>query len=171
MLGISRQRVNELGRVGKIQREADGRWNADKVREALHQNLDHRQSIVTRGGNKSGGDTKPPTVKKVLEGVSGVQELQPGTIAYETYRLTKEKADRAALDRQEAEGTLVRAEEIEKYWTEAAIKIRDAVMGLTSRVCNRLPDEWRREVTSVLDDEARHVLTALSDELRNWKAG
>jgi hypothetical protein len=43
MLGISRQRVNELGRLGKIPREADGRWNPERVRVALEQNLDQRQ--------------------------------------------------------------------------------------------------------------------------------
>jgi hypothetical protein len=38
-LGISRQRVNELGRMGKIQREADGQWNLERVHAAIERNL------------------------------------------------------------------------------------------------------------------------------------
>jgi len=56
---------------------------------------------------------------------------------------------------------------VETERVETGVKYRDAVMGLTSRVCNRLPAEWRRELSAVLDDEIRRMLTALSDEIRS----
>lgn len=40
-------------------------------------------------------------------------------------------------------------------------------MGLGARVCNRLPAEWRRKVSEVLNEEARKVLVALSDSIRS----
>ena len=54
MLGISRQRVNELGRLGKIPREADGRWNPERVRVALEQNLDQRRRRPRQGPQSYG---------------------------------------------------------------------------------------------------------------------
>jgi hypothetical protein len=39
MLGISGQRVNELGRQGKLTREPNGRWNPERVRAAIGRNL------------------------------------------------------------------------------------------------------------------------------------
>ncbi len=63
-------------------------------------------------------------------------------------------------------GELVETVTVEAEWTSIAVHFRDAVLGLPARVVNRLPAEWRREVSTVVDEEARAVLTALSDQLR-----
>ncbi len=47
-LGISRQRINELGRLGKITREADGQRDLDAVTRQLGRNLDPRHCLVPK---------------------------------------------------------------------------------------------------------------------------
>jgi phage terminase Nu1 subunit (DNA packaging protein) len=102
LLGITIKRVSELGRLGKITREADGRWDLDKVTIALQQNLDYRQP--------TSGRTKPRPAELI--------EVSPrhGTQAYETWRLTREKAARAELERRELEGSLLDVKEVKTAW-------------------------------------------------------
>jgi len=79
------------------------------------------------------------------------------------------KAKLRKLQFETQERKLIPLAEVEAGWSEAGIAIRDAVMGLAPRVCNRLPAEWRAELSAVLDDEARKVLRLLSDDIRNRK--
>lgn len=79
------------------------------------------------------------------------------------------KAKLRKLQFETQERKLISLAEVEAGWSEAGIAIRDAVMGLAPRVCNRLPAEWRAELSVVLDDEARKVLRLLSDDIRNRK--
>ncbi len=57
-LVISRQRVNKLGRLGKIQREPDGKWDVTKVQAALRRNRDSRSPIKSLGEWPSEGKTR-----------------------------------------------------------------------------------------------------------------
>jgi hypothetical protein len=178
-LSISRQRVNELGRLGKITREPDGRWDPAKVAAALGRNLDGRQASPARervvemrtpdravaAPHKvgAGGGRKPKGEQTVGDDATP----KKGTLLYEQWRHTQEKANREALERRKLEGELVESAAVESAWSEFGVKFRDAVMGLPSVVCNRLPEEWRREVSRVIDEEARKVLAALSDEIQS----
>ena len=91
----------------------------------------------------------------------------PGTISHA--QLVKETAAARikGLEAQRLEGKLIDRATVRAEWIEIATNIRDGVMGLKMSVCNRLPAEWRREVTTVVDEEARKVLAALSDEIRS----
>jgi len=74
---------------------------------------------------------------------------------------------KATLEAKRLSGELVSAAEVEMAWAEAGVSIRDAVLGLGARVANRLPAEWRAELTAVIDDEVRKVLRLLSDAIRD----
>lgn len=60
ILGISRQRVNELARKGKITREQDGNFNLVKVNAALRKNLDAHQAIRSLGQTKQASSADIP---------------------------------------------------------------------------------------------------------------
>lgn len=159
-LGISHTILNRHKRAGKFTEEPDGGYDVDKVREQLHDNVDPVQSRsihVVR-------EAAPATQDEL--GFVPDPEPKKGTLNYEQWRLTKEKADAAELERERQEGKLMPVEEAEAVRVEMTVKFRDAVMGLRSQVLNRLPAEWRREVSVVVDEEARKILTALNHEFR-----
>ncbi len=68
ILGISRQRVNELGRLQKISREADGQWDLDKVRAQLGHTIDPQQTSRIRA----------PRTRTSGEFESNAMQMPPG---------------------------------------------------------------------------------------------
>jgi phage terminase Nu1 subunit (DNA packaging protein) len=80
-------------------------------------------------------------------------------------RHEKAKADRAELDLAVQQGKLLDAEEITSSWAALGTLVRDVVMSIPSRVVNRLPDEWRRQVSLIVTEETRRALSAISHEL------
>ena len=164
-LGISRQRVNELGRKGKIHREADGNWDPAKVAAALGRNLDLHHVSPARDGQRPA----PPVSPEPPSGDFRQPRLGAGTFADAQLQHERAKAVKATLEAKRLSGELVPAAEAEAAWAAAGIMIRDAVMGLGARVTNRLPAEWRAELHTVLDDEVRKLLRLISDAIRNRK--
>ncbi len=71
------------------------------------------------------------------------------------------------LELQERQSELVRVADVTATWADISTKVRDAVMRIPSRLVNRLPDEIRRQVHTIANDEVRRVLTSLSDEIRS----
>lgn len=136
-LGVTKQRISVLERRGTIQRETDGQWDVEKVRAALAANLDARQN--------SANPDQPPT-------------LQKGTIAYETYRLTRERADRAALERAEIEGSLLKVDEVRKAWDGMIAAARTKLLAIGDEICEKLAAETNsircREMVNVKVKEA-----------------
>jgi hypothetical protein len=99
MLGLSLARVYTLGRLGKIQPEAPNSWDVDKVAAALGRDLD--RSIIH---TESPSDDHVPVSPR------------QGSQAYESWRLTREKAARAELERQKLEGSLLDVREVRTAW-------------------------------------------------------
>jgi hypothetical protein len=165
-LGISRQRVNELGRLGKIHREKDGNWDAAKVSVALGRNLDTRQAAPSRGEemprNKGG---RPRQVRPPQQPTHPRQES--GSMADAQLLKTRAQAAQEAMLAKKMEGSLIERAAVESQWSDIAVRLRNAVMGLPAKIVNRLPAEWRRDVLIAAQDEARRVLAALSDEIRS----
>lgn len=77
------------------------------------------------------------------------------------------KGKRQRLRFEQEAGKLIDAGEAEAKWAEAGVKIRDAVLGIPTRMVNRLPVEIRRQVLAVAEEETRAVLTALADEFES----
>jgi hypothetical protein len=158
--GISKVAAYKRVKTGKVKADENGLIDVEEAATQWDQNRDRIQ-----GAKNPGGMTKRPdapaaaTHREQPEDKSSFSEAQR---AREWLRVKKEK-----LAVEIAEGKLVSALDAERAWADAGVKIRDAVMGLPARVCNRLPDEWRREVANVLSDEARKILSALSDEIRS----
>jgi hypothetical protein len=97
-------------------------------------------------------------------GVSGLPTVAESRQAAEAF-----KARLAKLEVERQEGKLVVAADVERAWSGIGVQIRDAVMALKSRICNRVPSEWRRELAAVINEEARAILTGLSGKVRGRK--
>ncbi len=147
ILGISRQRVNELGRQGKIAREPDGKWNPAKVAAALGKNLDGRQASPARDrAEKPAHDVGQHKGQPDSQEQSDGPEPPKGTLLYEQWRLTREKADRERQVRlKDAGELLVRSE------------VRSAVAAMVNSACNRL---------ATISDELCDKVAATSDPVR-----
>lgn len=121
------------------------------------------------------GSTDPHQVKvqQIAPAEDGARRVAPaaeGTKAYEEYLLTRAKRIAAEVEGRRAHGELIEVLTVERAWAEIGVKIRDGVMGLPSRVCSRLPEEWRREVALALGAECREILAALRDDIRSVAA-
>jgi len=133
ILGISRQRVNEFGRQGKITREPDGKWDAAKVAAALGKSLDGRQASPARDRAE-----KPEhSVGQHREQAAGV-EPPKGTLLYEQWRLTREKADREALDRKTLEGSLLKTEDVKATVSAMIGASKSKLITIADELCDKL---------------------------------
>ena len=129
ILGISRQRINELGRKGKIERETDGKWDVAKVREALGRNLD--------GSQPSKVSEHPAAERELME----TPEPKRGTLLYEQWRLTREKADRERLDREVLERNLLKSDEIRSAVCGMIAASKSRLITMPDELCDRLAAE------------------------------
>jgi hypothetical protein len=80
------------------------------------------------------------------------------------------KANKAELDLAVLEGKLLDAEEVAAHWAALGTTVRDGIMALPSRIVNRLPEEWRRQVNVIVSEETRRALSAISHELSQHPA-
>lgn len=123
-LGISVQRVNELGRRGKIARERNGEWDFDRVRTALGRNT-----------------SQPPKAGGPLPQEPSENGPAKGTLLYEQWRLTREKADREELDRKVLEGALLKRAEVKSAVSAMLERFRSRVLTIADELCDRLASE------------------------------
>lgn len=137
LLGISRQRVNELGRKGKITREPDGRWNVAEVRATLAVSLDARQISPAKADAGSARVGKRRGIDPA-ESHPGNGTPPKGTLLYEQWRLTREKADREALDRKVLEGSLLKREEVRPAVSSMIAAAKNRLITIADELCDKL---------------------------------
>lgn len=78
-----------------------------------------------------------------------------------------ERVKRERLARRKQEGELIDRATVEADWTDIAIRLQNAVMGLPARIANRMSAESRHEILTVATDECRKILVSLSNEIRS----
>jgi phage terminase Nu1 subunit (DNA packaging protein) len=169
---LNRSTISRQIKAGKIPLR-NGLVDVQAANRAREQNLDVRKQ---RGGRanaararQTGTSRGEPDTK-----AAGVRppRMAPdppvrGSLAAAVLMHTQARAARSALEAQKLEARLVDRRATEAAWADVGARVRDAVLGLPVRVCNRVPAEWRRELAAVLQDEARKVLTVLSDEIKS----
>jgi hypothetical protein len=181
LLGISRQRVNELGRIGKLTREPDGTWDPGKARLALGRNLDHRQPSPsaaaikkaskdigrhtsgrkgTNGSRESAGDWGPRGEEPKGE------EPRKGTLLYEQWRHTREKASREELERRVREGELLERSDVIAQVGNLIINAKTNLRGIGAKIAPDLAAETSdAKCQAMVDSEIDEALMAIS----KWK--
>jgi len=155
-LGISRERVYQLTRDGKIAREPDGQFDLDAVRAALKRNLDIRQAAPSRGD-------KP----EALEGPAPPSsDKPPGGVSLATVQLQHEiaKTTKAQLEVKRLKGINIDALEAKQAWGQHIITVKSRLLGFAPKLAPRLASE--NDVLAcqeIIDHEIRAVLTELSE--------
>ena len=86
----------------------------------------------------------------------------PAFVAERT-RLTREQADRAALENATRRGELVDAEEVSLLWSKLTGETRNKLLGLPSAVAPYLAGKTVPETAAILAEHIREALEALAD--------
>ena len=81
-------------------------------------------------------------------------------------RHEKAKAETAELVLAERQSKLLDADLVASQWAKIGVFVRDEVLSIPTRIVNRLPDEWRRQVNTIATEETRRALAAISHEFR-----
>jgi len=150
-LGISHTTLNKHFKAGRFQAEPGGGFDPLKVRGALKRNADFDQP------SQAGRAQREPEEAETDDPVR--RAFNRARAARETAR-----AQEAQIDLKRRVGEVLDAAEVEAQWAHVGTRVKDEVMALPVRVVNRLPDEWRREVFTVLSEESRRTLKSISHE-------
>ncbi len=139
MLGVSRQRIGDLAREGKLTRSADGRWDPDQARAELSRNLQAQQKVKARLGQAPPTATPPrsepaPEAAPILEGRGTAHEL------FNRARAAKEMA--IAKERQYAlkklEGSLLERDDVKRSWTQGLSAFKTQLLNMPDRLAPKV---------------------------------
>ena len=174
-LKISRQRVNELGRLGKLHREKDGGWDPMKVNLALGANLDIHQVSPARGEatppNRGGRPRKdaPPKAQPVL--VRREQSRRetgptPGTPAHAQFMKTQAQAAQEMMLAKKMEGSLIEVKAVRQMLCEFVSNAKTRLLAIGNKMAPALAIETSEAmIKAALDNE---VMECLGD-LARWE--
>ncbi len=156
VLGISRERVYQLTRSGKISREKDGKYDVAAVRSALRSNLDTRQNAPSRG------EKRPSTESPAFDGP--FTDYQSPTLANVQLQHEIARAAKAQLELKRLKGTYVVAEEVKRAWGEHITAVRSRILLIPGKLAPRVAVEKDVLVCQeILEREIHSVLTELSE--------
>jgi phage terminase Nu1 subunit (DNA packaging protein) len=163
---MSHTTLNKHLKAGKFSAESDGGFDVEKSRAALKRNADINQPSQAKGRIEVEAEPQPHGGWLKRERL--VEPDDPIRGAFNKARAHKEttRAKLEELDFKARVGELLDAAEVEGEWARVGTRVKDEVMALPVRIVNRLPDEWRREVFSVISEETRRVLNAISHEFQ-----
>jgi hypothetical protein len=108
----------------RVEAEAADAWRAANV-------------VRERSGNPKRED--PPAAQTAKPGESGGPI--PGTLAYEQWRLTREKADRERIDREALLGTLLKRDEVRGAVSGMIAAAKSRLITLPDELCDRVAAE------------------------------
>ena len=119
------------------------------------QGLAQRGVIIARKRNAY------PMVESVARYCDFIRSRRSGdAVSEEKLRLTREQADKAALQNAKARGDLLDAADVRRAWTGIAADLRASFLAIPSRVASRLGLD--RVAQTELESEMRAVLETIS---------
>jgi hypothetical protein len=163
-LGISRQRVNELSRKGKLTRGPDGKWDPDKAHAELGRTLDSQQERrakveTPRSKVERGFPLREPDPDG-LPMTGSTHEMFNRARAAKEIAIAKERQ----LDLRLRQGELLEASEVERVWTEALTSFKNRLLSLPDKLAPKMAACSNvLECRAIMDQEVRKVLSALSE--------
>ena len=117
--------------------------------------LAQRGVITTRARNAY------PLIESVARYCDFIRSRRSGdAVTEEKLRLTREQADKAALQNAKAGGELLDAADVRRAWTGIAADLRASFLAIPSRVASRLGLD--RVAQTALEAEMRSVLETIS---------
>ncbi len=162
-LGISRQRVNELGRLGKIHRVADGGWDLEDVRRQLGRRLDPQQQAKSR--NTGGSIPSNPFEQRAEQD----PPIGGGGNAHELFNRARAAKEIAAaksmqLDLKQREGQLLDYDDVKHTWGSVFVRFKNSLLYVPGRLARKVAvcsDE--AECRQLIEDELVALLNILSE--------
>jgi hypothetical protein len=171
-LKISRQRVNELGRLGKIHREKDGGWDPAKVNLALGANLDIHQVSRARGEttppNRGGRPRKDAPAKVQATPTHQARSRRevgpsPGTPAHAQFMKTQAQAAQEMMLAKKMDGSLVERAGMQRTWNAIAMTIKTKLLSVGARLAPMVAVESDAALCkAILDQDMRSILEDLA---------
>lgn len=152
-LGISRERVYQLTRSGKIARESDGKYSPQAVQLALKRNLDIRQPSPSRGD-------KPRSL--VTE--ASAPDANAVTLAAVQLQHEIARAAKAQMELKRLRGTLLEKSEVQTEWSKLLTTFKNKMLYIPAKLARKLaPISDDRECRALIESEIREALSVLSE--------
>ena len=163
-LGISRQRVNELSRKGKLTRSADGKWDPDRARSELKRTLDEQQERRSKVETPRSKVERPFPLREPdpdgLPMTGSTHDLFNRARAAREITMARERQ----LELRKRQGELLEAAEVESAWTQALTSFKNRLLSLPDKLAPKMAAcSSILECRAMIDQEVRKVLTALSE--------
>ena len=168
-LGVTPEAVYaavKSGRLSVIQgRDGKPLVNSETMREEWARNT---QTRIGMGPKAPGPGKEKKPLRSREERMTSREEPRISRTSesipdYDESRARTEhlKAELLELDRQQKEGMLVKAEEIEHEWVEIITRARTKLLGIPTKAKQRIPD-LDTDAIGVLDDIVREALEDLA---------
>jgi hypothetical protein len=152
VLKISRERVYQLTRNGKISRAKDGKYDVNEVRQALRNNIDARQPAAR---------VYDPVT---FPGVDAPLGVQSPTLANVQLQHEIAKAATAQLQLKKLKGAYVLSEDVKREWGEHISAVRSRILLVPGKIAPRVAVETDvLACQEILEREINSVLTELSE--------
>jgi len=170
-MGVTPEAVYAAVKAGRLSTVAgkDGKplVNSETMREEWAKNTQTRIGMGPKPPGE-GAAKKPLRSKEERMAVKSKPRISKTSEAIPDYdesraRTEHLKAELLELERQQKEGLLVKAEEIEHEWVEIITRARTKLLGIPTKAKQRIPD-LDTDAIGVLDDIVREALEDLSEE-------
>jgi hypothetical protein len=162
ILGISIQRINELGRKGKIHRRADSGWDLVEVNTNLRENLDKRQALRSLGQTVQSEDPAAPS-EQDYSGPSKPLNLMQAQLKHELAKASKTEFEVAKM-----RGILIDAEEAATEWQRQILAARKHALQLPGKLAPKVAVESDVLICQhLIEREIRAMLSELSEYRAN----
>jgi len=169
ILGVSAEAVYAAVKTKRLSvvtgRDGKPLVNTDTMREEWARNTQTRIGIGPKPPGP-GRKKKPLRSKEERMGTSEerIGKTKESIPEYDESRARTEhlKAELLELERQQKEGLLVRAEDVEREWVEIITLARTKLLGIPTKAKQRIPD-LDTDAIGVLDDIVREALEDLAN--------
>ena len=124
-------------------------------------------NVLIKSGKRGGVDLEENRVRYIryLRSLSKGKRTESGDLNEERTRLTKAQADKAELELQEKEGSLVSSDQIKNLWSEYVANVKSKLLALPSKIghlCQAA--ETYGEAEKIIKDGVYEALEELSKD-------
>jgi len=175
--GLSRQRINQLVKQGRIPTNEKGRIDPQlgaQWREATESPEPHHQARKAQieAEKAAQAAAQPPGLpaqhlQQSEAGLQGVEKIG-AALKLETYKLQKHKAEKARMEAEKLAGNLLDRQDVERVLADFGATLRAKLEGMPDRLAGAIAAH-RGEATAIhreLESAAEEILTEIADTMK-----
>jgi hypothetical protein len=137
ILGISKVRLNELARLGKVPRgPGPNQWDLDAIHQALEDNLDVHQASPARGDVAAGSVGMRPAEALPSERIGSM--LPRGSQAHAQLLKTQAQAAIEGIKARQLDGKLLDAQKVREVVSGMVIEARAKLLVIGDELADKL---------------------------------